>query len=604
MNKLFFKIRIIIGMILFVISFFVKDDLAILFSILSYLCFAYYIFIEMLHHLKKGIIFDENVLMFIATIGALIIGEYHEAVMVILLYQIGEYLSDRAIDKSKASIMNLMDLRSDKARRLDGTEVSPDKIKIGEIILIKPGEKIPLDGIVTKGTSRVDTSSLTGEATPRKVGINDNIMSGVINLSGVLEIKVTKLFSESTVNKILKLMEHSIEMKTETEKFITKFAQVYTPIIVLAAILLTCIPVVFFNQELVVWGYRSLIFLVVSCPCALIISVPLGYFIGIGTCSKNGVLVKGTASFEKLVSFNYALFDKTGTLTKGSFQITKIIPLYCKEKDVLEYAAYAEVHSNHPIATAIKEKYGQSIPEGSITDYEEIAGKGIKAKRGEEQIIVGNGVLFDELKIKYPKVEFMGTIVLVAVNNEYIGTLVVSDEMKENSKIIANDLRNMGIKKVIMLSGDRSEIVKKVGQILQMDESYAELLPQDKVALVERFKETGTTLFMGDGINDAPVLALSDIGVSMGGLGSDAAIEASDIVIMNDDPYKIIHAIKVSKFTKYIVKENIFFALLMKFLVLGFSLFGAINMWVAIFADVGVTLLAVLNALRIIKHTN
>lgn len=598
------QLRIGSGILILIISLFLHGKLAFYTAMVSYFCFAYPLLLEMYEHLKKGIIFDENLLMFLATIGAIAIGEYREAVMVVLLYQIGEYLSDKAIDKSKDSILDLMDLRSDKARRKDGTEVPPEEIEIDEIIIVKPGEKIPLDGIIISGKSQLDTSSLTGESLPRKVQEKDPVMSGTINISGVLEIQVSKQFGESTVSKIMELMEHSSDKKTGTEKFITRFAQIYTPLVVFAAFLLTIVPVCFFHQDLNLWLYRSLVFLVVSCPCALVISVPLGFFIGIGACSRNGILVKGSNSFEQLASYDIAIFDKTGTLTKGTFQISKVVPLYRSSKEVIEYAAYAEAHSSHPIALAIKKKYGKTIDESLLSEYEELPGNGIRVKKGNDEILVGNGTLLDRYQIKYPKVEFIGTIVLVAVNGDYIGTIVVSDEIREKASILANDLRNMGVKKVVMLSGDRREIVKKVGQSLHMDETYAELLPQDKVALVEEFKKEGRTLFMGDGINDAPVLALADIGVSMGGVGSDAAIEASDAVIMNDDPYKLLHAMKISSFAQHIVKENIMFALLMKAIVLIFTTLGAINMWFAIFADVGVTLLAILNALRIARHTN
>lgn len=593
-------IRTIIGLILFISSFFIKSNVNIILIYISYILIAYNIILNMVDNIKNKEFFDENTLMFIATIGALMIGENHEAIIVVLLYQIGELLSDRAVIKSKDSIIKLMDLRTDIAHLKNGADINPENIEINDVIIVKPGEKIPLDGIVVNGESEIDTKSLTGESIPKVVRKNDEVLSGTINMTGVIEIKVTKLYNESTVYKILELMESASERKTKTEKFITKFSKVYTPIVVVFAILLTLIPVLL-GEEFNVWIYRSLTFLVISCPCALVISIPLGFFVGIGRCSKNGILVKGSNELEKLDSIDTVVFDKTGTLTKGNFSITKVIPLNKTKKELLKYAAYAEFYSNHPIASAIKKEYKGKVDEKFISNYQEISGKGIKLKVENDQIIVGNASLFEQENIVYPKVEFIGTVVLVAVNGEYIGTIVISDELKENSINIANDLRNIGIKKVVMLSGDNHEIVRKIGKKLKMDESYAELLPTDKVDILTEIKKDANVLFMGDGINDAPVLALSDLGVSMGGVGSDAAIEACDIVIMNDDPYKIIEAIEISGITKKTVKQNIIFSIFVKILILILSAIGITNMWLAVFADVGVTLLAVLNSLKIIK---
>lgn len=593
-------IRTIIGLILFISTFIIKNNVNIILIYISYILMAYNIILNMVDNIKNKEFFDENTLMFIATIGALIIGQNHEAIIVVLLYQIGELLSDRAVVKTKDSIIKLMDLRTDIAHLKDGVDINPEDIKINDIIIVKPGEKIPLDGVVVNGESEIDTKSLTGESTPKIVKKNDEVLSGSINMTGVIEIKITKLYNESTVYKILELMENASIRKTKTEKFITKFSKIYTPIVVVLAILLTLIPVLL-GQDFNIWIYRSLTFLVISCPCALVISIPLGFFVGIGRCSKNGILVKGSNELEKLDSIDVVVFDKTGTLTKGSFSITKIIPLNKTKKELLKYAAYAEFYSNHPIASAIKKEYKGKIDEKLISNYKEISGKGIKLKVENEQITVGNTSLFEQEKIIYPKVEFIGTVVLVAVNNEYIGTIVISDELKENSMKIANDLRNIGIKKVVMLSGDNHKIVTKVGKKLKMDESYAELLPTDKVEILKEIKKQANVLFMGDGINDAPVLALSDLGVSMGGVGSDAAIEACDIVIMNDDPYKIIEAIEISGITKKTIKQNIIFAISIKILILILSGFGIINMWLAVFADVGVTLISVLNSLKVIR---
>lgn len=593
-------IRTIIGLILFISSIFIKSNADIILIYISYILIAYNIILNMIDNIKNKNFFDENTLMFIATIGALIIGENNEAIIVVLLYQIGELLSDRAVLKSKDSIIKLMDLKIDIAHLKNDDDVKLENIKVNDIIIVKPGEKIPLDGIVVNGESEIDTKSLTGESTPKVIKKNDEVLSGTINMTGVIEIKVTKLYNESTVYRILELIENAGERKTKTEKFITKFSKIYTPIVVILAILLTLVPVLL-GKDFNTWIYRSLTFLVISCPCALVISIPLGFFVGIGRCSKSGILVKGSNELEQLDNIDTVVFDKTGTLTKGNFNITKIIPLHKTKKELLKYAAYAEFYSNHPIALAIKKEYKEKVKEEFISDYQEISGKGIKLKVENERITVGNASLFEQENITYPKVEFIGTVILIALNNEYIGTIVISDELKENSIKIANDLRNIGIKKVIMLSGDNHEIVRKVGKKLKMDETYAELLPTDKVDILTEIKKDSKVLFMGDGINDAPVLALADLGVSMGGIGSDAAIEASDIVIMNDDPYKIIEAIEISGITKKTIKQNIIFAISVKIIILILSAIGITNMWLAVFADVGVTLLAVINSLKIIK---
>lgn len=598
MNK-FNLFRVIIGIILLIISFFIKN------SILEYICYAILaidIFIKMLKNIKSGEIFDENLLMFIATLGALIIGENHEAIIVVLLYQIGEALSDRAIDKSKEKIISLMDLRSDKIRLKDGKIINPEEVKINDIIIVKPGEKVPVDGVVISGESEIDTKSLTGESKPYIIKKGDNILSGTINIDSILEIKVTADYQNSTSSKIIDLIENSNEKKSKSEKFITRFSKIYTPIVIVLAILLTIIPTIIFNQELNKWLYRSLVFLVVSCPCALVISVPLSFFIGVGISSKNGILIKGANELENISNIDIAVFDKTGTLTKGNFKVIKIIPQYKTKEELLKIVAYAEANSNHPIAKAIKEEYKENIDTSIISDYKEITGKGVSLTINDDKVIVGNRTLLDDNKIKYPKVDFIGTVLLVALNNEYIGTIVIGDEIKEECDDLVNKLKELKIKKVIMLSGDNGEIVKKVGRSLKMDESYAELLPVDKVELITEFKKNGKVLFVGDGINDAPVITLADIGVSMGGIGSDAALEASDIVIMNDNLNKLIDVFNISILTKKIVKQNIVFAILVKVIVLILSMLGITNMWLAIFADVGVTILTIINAFKIIKY--
>lgn len=591
-------IRIILGIVLLVLNFLIK------FKLIGYVCYillAWDIILNTFKNLKKGEIFDENFLMLVATFGALLIGDINEAIIVVLLYQIGESLSDRAVDKSKDKIIELMDLRSEKIRLKNGKLIQPEEIKIDDVITVNPGEKIPVDGIVIKGPGELDTKSLTGESMPITVGVDSKVLSGSINMNTTLDIKVTTSYFESTSSKIIDLIENANEKKSRTEKFITRFSKIYTPIVVGLALLLTLIPVVFLGKELDVWLYRSLVFLVVSCPCALVISVPLGFFVGIGAASKKGILFKGASELENVSSIDTVVFDKTGTLTKGNFKVTKVIPEYITKEELLKYVAYAESNSNHPIASAIKEVYTDEIDKDLISNYKEISGKGISLQIDGEEILVGNRSLLDEYKIKYPKIEFIGTVVLIAKNNEYVGTIVIGDEIKEGVDKLVINLKENGIKKVIMLSGDNAEIVKKVGRNLKMDESYAELLPADKVELVSEFKKNSKVLFIGDGINDAPVITLADIGVSMGGIGSDATLEASDIVIMNDNPSKLIDAIKISEITKKIVKQNIAFAIAVKIIILLLSMFGITNMWLAIFADVGVTLLTVLNSLRIFK---
>jgi len=599
-------IKIIISLIFFVFANFVGIQwLKIILFLLSYLIIGYEVLFEAAKNVKDGEFFDEGFLMSIASIGAFAIGEYPEAIAVMLFFQIGEIFEEYAEDKSKKSIESLMQIKPDYANVKQNENIikkSPEEVKIGDIIIIKPGEKVPLDGIVIRGESLLDTSALTGETIPRKVLENSEILSGSINTNGVLEIKVTKEFSESTVSKILELVENATEKKAHTEKFITKFAKVYTPIVILAAILIVTIPTIIFNQEFVTWLYRALTFLVVSCPCALVISVPLSFFGGIGGASRKGILVKGSNYLELLSKTNTIVFDKTGTLTKGNFKVQKIEPEEIKEY-LLEISACAETYSNHPIANSIKEAYGKEIEKDRISNYQEIAGNGISANIDSKEVDIGNEKLMESIGIKIEKEESAGTIVYVAMNKKYLGKIVISDEIKADSKEAIQNLKKHGIKQTIMLTGDRKEVAKEVGEELKIDKVYAELLPTHKVEKVEEMinNKNGTIVFVGDGLNDAPVLAMADVGIAMGAYGTDAAIEAADVVIMTDEPSKIPTLIKIAKKTMKIAKQNIIFAIGVKLIVLILGFLGIATMWEAVFADVGVTVLATLNSLRTLK---
>ena len=554
--------------------------------IIAYLIAGGDVLYKALKNIVKGHVFDENFLMSTATAGALAIKEYPEAVMVMILYQIGEYLQHRAVEKSRHSITELMDIRPDYAN-LNGKKVTPQEVKIGDIITVNPGEKIPLDGIITDGLASIDTSALTGESAPRCVREGDNVPSGCINLDGVLKIRVTKEFGESTASKILELVEHASAKKAKTENFITKFARYYTPFVVFMAAFIATVPPLFFAGN---WIIRALTFLVISCPCALVISVPLSFFAGIGRASGRGILIKGSSYLETLAKTDTVLFDKTGTLTKGVFKVTEI---NSENPDILKYAAYAESASGHPIAIAIKKAYGNEIPEG--INIKEIAGKGITAEVEGHKVIAGNAKLVNPPE----KIDKEGTIVHVSVDDKYQGYIVISDEIKEDSKETIKKLRNMNIE-TIMLTGDSAQSAQKVQEELLLDKFYAELLPENKVEKVEEAitKSDGSVIFAGDGINDAPVLTRADAGIAMGGLGSDAAIEAADVVIMDDKPSKVVDAIILSKNTMAVVKQNISFAIGVKALFLILGGFGMVSMWGAVFADVGVSLIAVLNALR------
>ncbi len=601
--------KIIIAFILFLISLIIKFPNEWInkgIYIIAYLIVGLDIVLKAIRNIFRGKVFDENFLMTIATIGAFAIGEFPEAVAVMLFYQVGELFQSYAVDKSRKSIASLMDIRPDYANVKRGGEISkinPEEVKIGETIIVKPGEKVPLDGSIIKGRSMLDTSSLTGESLPREVKENDEILSGCINQNGLLEIKVTKEFGQSTVSKILDLVENASSKKSKSENFITKFAKYYTPAVVIIAILLAAIPpLIIEGAEFTDWLYRALTFLVVSCPCALVISIPLGFFGGIGGASKRGILVKGSNYLEALSNTEIVVFDKTGTLTQGVFEVQKIEPKGIGKEELLKYAAYAENYSNHPIALSVKKAYGKEIDTKLISNTEELSGLGINAKIQDKDILVGNEKLMKEKNIEYTKCNEIGTIIYVAINNKFAGYILIADKIKKDAKETIKDLKKKGIRKTVMLTGDRKDVGETVGKELGLDEVYTELLPDGKVEKVEELMKTktekGKLVFVGDGINDAPVLALADIGIAMGGLGADSAIEAADIVIMTDEPSRINDAMKISKKTMKIVKQNIVFAIAIKILVLILSAFGLSTMWEAVFADVGVSVIAIINSLR------
>ena len=608
-------IKIIISLLLVVISLLLKFDTELYSNILyviAYIIVGYDIVLKAVRNIFKGKVFDENFLMTVATIGAFCIGEFPEAVAVMLFYQIGELFQSYAVDRSRKSVASLMDIRPDYANvyREDEIErVDPDEVNIGEIILVKPGEKIPLDGIVVDGESMLNTQALTGESVPRKVTVNDEVLSGCINNDGILKIKVSKEFEESTVSKILDLVENASSRKSKSENFISKFAKYYTPIVVIVSVALAVIPPLVIKEALFSdWLYRALSFLVVSCPCALVISIPLSFFGGIGAASKIGVLIKGSNYLEALASAEIVVCDKTGTLTEGVFKVQKIKAIGYSDDELLRYAAYAEGFSNHPISISLKQAYNKEINEKLVTETQEISGKGVLAKVDGKMVLVGNEKIMKEYNIKFQKSEETGTIVYVAINDEFAGTILIADKIKEDSYKAVKLFKNNNVKKVVMLTGDRDNISESVANELNLDEYHAELLPQDKVSWVEKLmtqkSSGGKLIFVGDGINDAPVLALSDIGVAMGGLGSDAAIEVADVVIMTDEPSKIANSVQISKKTMRIVKQNIVFAIAVKIGVLIFSAFGVSTMWEAVFADVGVSVLAIVNALRVLRIKN
>lgn len=603
--------RIIISGIMLLFSMLVSINVNYINNIIfiiAYFIIGYDILLKAFRNIKRGKVFDENFLMAVATIGALCIGNIPEAVSVMLFYQVGELFQNYAVNKSRKSVAALMDIRPDYAnviRNDKHIKVDPNEVNIEEIILVKPGEKIPLDGIVIEGNSMLNTLALTGEAVPRSVKKGDEVLSGCVNNEGILKIKVTKKFGESTVSKILELVENASSRKSSSEAFITRFAKYYTPIVCAIALVLAILPPLILNQPFNTWIYRALSFLVVSCPCALVVSIPLSFFGGIGASSSIGVLVKGSNYLEALSNAEIVVCDKTGTLTEGIFKVQKIEAISISDEELLKYAAYAESFSNHPIALSLKDAYGKKIDNKKITDTKEISGKGVYAKIDGKEVLVGNEKLLKEKNIEFNKSKDIGTIVYVVINNKYSGYIVISDKIKEDSYKAVSSLKKNNVKKIVMLTGDKTDTSREVSEKLKLDEFHSELLPQDKVKKVEKLMlektNDGKLLFIGDGINDAPVLALSDIGVAMGGLGSDAALEAADIVIMTDEPSKIAEAIKISHKTMRIVKENIIFAITVKIAVLVLSVLGIATMWAAVFADVGVSVIAILNALRILK---
>lgn len=588
-------VKIIISFILFINSFFFSSEtIKLILIVVGYIIVAYEMYIEAFNDFKEGEIFNEELLMILATLGAFYIHSYEEALMVILLFQLGEYLENLAVNKSKASITKLMDLRVDTVNIEDKGKVKLEEAKVGDIFIVKAGEKVPLDGVVVDGETYIDTSSLTGESVPRKVAKDENILSGCINKESLIKVQATTTSKDSTVQKIINLIENSNEKKSETETFIRKFAKIYTPIIVVSAFLLVLIPTLMgynFND----WLYRALVFLVTSCPCALVISVPLGFYSGIGKASKEGILIKGSSELEKLLNIDYLLLDKTGTITEGVFEVTEINTEMDEDK-FLNIVASVEENSNHPIATAIKNKNKEKLLE--VKNHKEITGKGLSCTINNKEILVGNDKLLNENNISFDKVNKAGTVVYLSINNEYKGYLLVSDKIKETSKSLS-EVKEVIKQEIIILSEDSKNIVESVSKEVGADKYYGELLPEDKVEYVEKYKKQGKVMFVGDGVNDAPVIKMSDVGVSMGGIGSDAAIEASDIVLMRDDLSKIKTAVNIAKVTDRKVKESIIFALVVKAIVLLLGIFGLSTIILAVFADVGVTLLVIFNVITI-----
>ena len=605
-------IKIIIALILYIFAMVIKFDNELINNvifIISYIIVGLDILKEAIRNIFRGEVFDENFLMAVATLGAFGIGEFPEAVAVMLFYQIGELFQSYAVDKSRKSIASLMDIRPDFAnvyRNGKIEKVEPQNVKIGEIIIIKPGEKVPLDGIVIEGNTSLDTKALTGEAMPAEVKEGEEVLSGSININGVIKLEVKKEFGESTVSKILDLVENASSKKSKSENFITKFAKYYTPTVVIIALILAIVPpLIIEGASFQDWIYRALSFLVVSCPCALVISIPLSFFGGIGGASKIGVLVKGSNYLEALANTEIAVFDKTGTLTKGIFEVQKIEPNGISKEELLKISAYAENYSNHPISKSIKQAYNKEIDEKEIIDSQELSGLGVMAKISNKNVLVGNEKLMQEKGIEYEKCNEIGTILYVAIEGKYAGYILISDTIKKDSKYTIQELKRHNIKQTVMLTGDKKEVGESVAKEIGIDKVYTQLLPADKVKKVEELLKTkspkGKLAFVGDGINDAPVLAISDIGIAMGGLGADSAIEAADIVIMTDEPSKILKSIKISKKTMKIVKENIVFAIFVKILVLVLSAFGLSTMWEAVFADVGVSIIAIINAFRALR---
>lgn len=606
-------IKICISLILLIVAVLVKSlnqYIALSLYVLSYIIVGKNVVIKAIKNIFHKQWLDENFLMTISTIGAFCIGEYPEAVAVMIFYQVGELFQNYAVNKSRKSIKTLMNIRPDYANVIrDGKieNVDPDEVEIDEIIEIKSGEKVPLDGVIIDGNSMIDTSSLTGEAVPRRVDIGDEILSGCVNISGLLRVKVTKVYDESTVSKILELIENATTKKSKSENFITRFAKYYTPIVVILAVILTVLPPIILQDSFSMWLARALTFLVISCPCALVISVPLSFFGGIGGSAKQGILVKGSNYLEMLSKVSTVVVDKTGTITKGVFKVQKICANNIDKNELLKMTAYAEYNSNHPISISLKNEYKEEIDTSKIQEVQELTGLGVKAIVFEKQVLVGNLKLMKEHKIKYEEAKDVGTVLYVAIDNEYVGYIVISDEIKEDAKSSIKSMKRMGIEKTIMLTGDKKEIAEAVSKDVGIDEVYSELLPTDKFQRLEDILEkegiNRKVAYVGDGINDAPSLARSDIGIAMGGIGSDAAIEAADIVIMTDEISKIPTAIDISKKTIKIVKQNIVFAIGVKVLVLILGALGISGMWEAVFADVGVSVIAIINAMRAMRYT-
>lgn len=605
-------IKIYISLVLLIVAVLIKslnEYIALGGYILSYIIVGKNVVIKAIKNIFHKQWLDENFLMTISTIGAFFIGEYPEAVAVMIFYQVGELFQNYAVNKSRKSIKTLMNIRPDYANVIrDGKieNVDPDEVEIDEIIEIKSGEKVPLDGVIIDGNSMIDTSSLTGESVPRRVDIGDEILSGCVNISGLLRVKVTKVYDESTVSKILELIENATTKKSKSENFITRFAKYYTPIVVVLALILAVLPPIILQDSFGMWFARALTFLVISCPCALVISVPLSFFGGIGGSAKQGILIKGSNYLEMLSKVNTVVVDKTGTITKGVFKVQKICANNIDKDELLKMTAYTEYNSNHPISISLKNEYKEEIDVSKIENVQELTGLGVKAVVFEKDVLVGNSKLMQEYKISYEKVKEIGTVIYIAIDNEYVGYIVISDEIKEDAKSSIKSMKRMGIEKTIMLTGDKKEVAEEVGKDVGIDEIYSELLPTDKFHkledILENEKENRKVAFVGDGINDAPSLARSDIGIAMGGIGSDAAIEAADIVIMTDEISKIPISIGISKKTIKIVKQNIVFAIGVKILVLILGTLGISGMWEAVFADVGVSVIAIINAMRAMRY--
>jgi len=578
--------------------------------LISYILIGRDIVLNAFKNTIKGRVFDENFLMTIATVGAFAIGEFTEAVAVMLFYRVGEWLQDSIVERSKRSITQLMNIKPDYANLVIGDaveKVHPSQVAIGDVIMVKPGEKVPLDGVVVRGQSTVDTSALTGEPIPRQVDEGDQVLAGFVNQSGLIYVEATKDFDNSTVAKILELMENSKSRKAPTEKFITKFARYYTPAVVTVAVLIAAVPPLFLNQSFDDWLYRALVFLVISCPCALVISIPVSFFGGLGGASRNGILIKGGQYLEALTNIDTVIFDKTGTLTKGKFEVTKVVSTGgVPEEELLEYAALAESGSNHPIAVSILNAYGKPVNREAVDEYNEIPGYGVIAKVKGRQVLIGTAKLLHRYGIECNVADAVGTIIYVALDGKFSGYFIIADEVREDSARAIKGLKDAGVKRTVMLTGDHSSIGDEIGRRLGIDEVYAELLPQHKVEKLdmiveERGSKKGKVVFVGDGINDAPVLARADVGVAMGGIGSDAAIEAADVVLMTDHPSRLVNAMEIANSTRRIVWQNIVMALGIKGLVLLLGAAGMATMWEAVFADVGVAVLSVLNAMRIIR---